>query len=149
VLYVTKYIQYIVNSYEGGIMKNRTIGLLSGVFIIVVFGLLFIQGCERGQTFKFQTEYQAVMLANGQAVFGKAEFLGTKYILLKDVYYIRSQVNQETKQVTNTLVKKGQEWHGAEEMYINTHHIIMIEPVSPKSQVAKLIAEQKVKIGNN
>ena len=124
-------------------MKNRTTGLLSSVFIIVIFGLLFIQGCERGPTFKFQTEYQAVMLDNGQVVFGKAEFLGKEYVLLKDVFYIRSQVNQETKQVTNALIKKGQEWHGAEQSYINTRHIIMIDPVSPESQVAKLIKEQQ------
>ena len=45
--------------------------------------------------------------------------------------------------MTNTLVKKGQEWHGAEEMYINSRHVVTIEPVSPESQVAKFIREQK------
>jgi hypothetical protein len=123
-------------------MKNRTIGLLSCVFVIVVFGLLF-QGCGQGSTPKIQTEYQAVVLGNGQIFLGKAEFLGTEYVLLKDVFYIRSQVNQETKQVSNTLIKKGQEMHGAEQMYINTRHIVMIEPVSPESQVAKMIKEAK------
>jgi len=124
-------------------MRNRGIGLLSSVFIIVVFGLLFIQGCRQDSHPKFQTDYQAVILDNGQVVFGKAEFLGKEYVLLKDVFYIRSLVNQETKQVTNTLIKKGQEWHGAEQSYINTRHIIMIDPVSPESQVAKLIKEQQ------
>jgi len=122
-------------------MRNRTIGLLSCVFIVVVFGLLFIQGCGQGSTPKLQTEYQAVVLANGQVVFGKAEFLGTEYVLLKDVFYIHSQVNQETKQVSNTLIKKGQELHGAEQMYINTRNILTIEPVAPESRVAKLIKE--------
>lgn len=123
-------------------MRNRTIGLFS-VITIIVFGSLFIQGCGQGSTPKIQTEYQAVMLANGQVIFGKAEFPGTEYVLLKDVFYIHSQVNQETKQVTNTLIKKGQEPHGAEQMYINTRHILTIEPVSPESQVAKFIKEQK------
>jgi hypothetical protein len=123
-------------------MKNRIIGLVS-VITIMVFGLFFIQGCGRGSTPKLQTEYQAVFLGSGQVVFGKAEFLGTEYVLLKDVFYLRSQVNQDTKQVSNTLIKKGQEWHGAEQMYINTRQIITIEPVSPESQVAKLIKEAK------
>lgn len=124
-------------------MKNRTTSLLSCVFIIVFFGLLSIQGCRQDSNPKLQTEYQAVMLDNNQVVFGKTEFLGKEYILLKDVFYIRSLVNQETKEVSNALVKKGKEWHGAEQSYINTRHIIMIEPVSPESQVAKLIKEQQ------
>lgn len=123
-------------------MKNRTIGLFS-VIAIIIFGLLFIQGCGQGSTPKLQTEYQAVIMTNGQAVFGKAEFLGTEYVLLKDVFYVRSQVNPDTKQVSNTLIKKGQEWHGADQMYINARNILTIEPVSPESQVAKLIKEQK------
>ncbi len=123
-------------------MKNRIIRLIS-VIAIMVFGLLFIQACGRGSTPKLQTEYQAVFLGNGQVFFGKVEFVGTEYILLKDVFYVRSQVSQETKQVSNTLIKKGQEWHGAEQMYINTRQIVSIEPVSPESQVAKLIKEAK------
>lgn len=124
-------------------MKNRSIGLLSCVLTIIIFNLIFIQGCGQVSTPKLETEYQTVVLANGQVFFGKAEFQGTEYVLLKDVFYIRSQVNQETKQVSNTLIKKGQELHGAEQMYINTRHIIMIEPVSPESRVATLIKEQK------
>ena len=124
-------------------MKNIIIGLVSSVSIIIVFGLLPIQGCRQDSNPKFQTEYQAVMLTNGQVIFGKAEFVGKEYVLLKDVFYIRSLVSQETKEVSNTLVKKGKEWHGAKQSYINTRHIIMIEPVSPESQVAKLIKEQQ------
>ncbi|PKN33182.1 MAG: hypothetical protein CVU61_14840 [Deltaproteobacteria bacterium HGW-Deltaproteobacteria-19] len=124
-------------------MKIRTIGLSGWVFAVAAFCFLFIQGCAQDTRPKFQTEYQAIMLAGGQAVFGKAEYVGKDYILLKDVFYIRSQVNQETKQVTNILIKKGQELHGAEQMYINTRHIAVIEPVSPESQVAKLIKEKK------
>lgn len=121
-------------------MKNRIIGLVS-VIIIIAFASLFIQGCGQGSTPKLQTEYQAVFLGGGQVVFGKAEFIGTEYVLLKDVFYLRSQVNPETKQVSNSLIKKGQEWHGADQMYINTRQIVSIEPVSPESQVAKLIKE--------
>ncbi len=124
-------------------MTKRVTASSCGALITAVLGIFLVQGCTKDAAPKLQTEYQAVVMANGQVVFGRAEFLGTEYVLLKDVFYIRSQVNQETKAVTNTLVKKGQEWHGAEEMYINPRHVVTIEPVSPESQVAKLIREQR------
>jgi hypothetical protein len=124
-------------------MKNRKLVLLSSCFIIVVFAFLLVQGCSHGQGSNptFQTEYQAVLLTNGQVYFGKTEFVSKEYVLLKDVFYIRRQINPETKQVSNTLLKKGSEWHGAEQTYINTRHVILIEPVAPESQVAKLIKD--------
>jgi hypothetical protein len=124
-------------------MTNKFAGSSCGALVMAMLGLFLIQGCTKDAAPKLQTGYQAVVLTNGQVAFGKAEFLGADYVLLKDVFYIRSQVNPETKAVTNTLVKKGQEWHGAEEMYINSRHVVTIEPVSPDSQVAKLIREQK------
>jgi len=56
-----------------------------------------------------KTPYQAVVLNNGQVYFGKLDKLGTPYPILTDVYYVQGQVNQDTKQVTNTLVKRGKE----------------------------------------
>jgi hypothetical protein len=120
------------------VTNNR---LTTALFIFIVPILFFIQGCEKSQTPAFKTEYQAIFLANGQTVFGKAEFIGKEYILLKDVFYLQSAVNQETKQVSNSLIRKGQEWHGANQMHINTRYINIIEPVSPESRVASLIKE--------
>jgi len=104
--------------------------------------LLLLSGCGR-QSFDFKTEYQAVFLTNGQAFVGKLEGAGTNYPLLRDVFYIQSGVNQETKQVTNVLVKRGKELHGPEFMYINARNILMIEPVASDSQVARLIRDAK------
>ena len=88
------------------------------------------------------TPYHAVLLTNGQAYFGRIENLDAEYPVLRDVYYIQSRVNQETKQVANILVKRGSEWHGPDRMIINREHVLLIEPVKEDSQVAKLIAEQ-------
>ena len=116
--------------------------------LLIIPLLLFclaIQGCGSGpgtQKLQFQTEFQAVLMDNGQGYFGKAE-VGTDYVTLRDVYYVQSQVNQETKQVKNVLVKRGQELHGPDMMYVNRSHILFMEPVSPESQVAKLIKEAK------
>ncbi len=91
------------------------------------------------------TPYQAVLLSNGAAYFGKLEGLGTPYPILREVYYVQSRQNPETKQVMNMLVKRGNELHGPDRMILNANDIVFIEPVNPSSRVAQLIAEQKAK----
>jgi len=54
-------------------------------------------------------------------------------------------VNQETKQVTNTLVKRGKELHGPEIMVLNASQILFIESISLDSTIGKLIDEAKKK----
>jgi hypothetical protein len=85
--------------------------------------------------------YQAVLLDNNQVYFGKLTELGTDYPVLTDVFYIQTAVNQETKQQSNILLKRGKEWHAPDKMVLNARHIVMIEPVTDGSTVAKLIAE--------
>lgn len=105
--------------------------------------VLFFQGCNnsKSSSIKFQTEYQVVFLDNGQAFFGKLDGAGSSYPVLKDVYYVQSQTNPATKDVKSVLIKRGKEWHGPDIMYLNAKHIVLIEPVSPDSRVAKLIEE--------
>jgi hypothetical protein len=74
---------------------------------------------------------------------GQVEGLGTPYPVLKDVYYIQSNVNQATKAVANALVKRGTEPHQPDRMIINEKAIIFVEPVGPDSRVAQLIKESK------
>jgi hypothetical protein len=89
--------------------------------------------------------YQAVLLDNNQVYFGKLADLNTDYPVLTDVFYIQTAVNQETKQQNNILLKRGKEWHAPDRMVSNARHIIMIEPVTAGSTVAKLIAEANAK----
>ena len=122
-------------------MKELTLwwGVL---FILFVFISFF--GCTKADNeLNLKTEYQAVFLDNGQAFFGKIENAGSPYPLLRDVFYVQSQVNKETSQINSILIKRGKEWHGPDVMYINANHIILIEPVSPDSWVAQLIKEAK------
>ncbi|MBP1730599.1 MAG: hypothetical protein H6Q55_1028 [Deltaproteobacteria bacterium] len=116
--------------------------LWSIIALATLPALLLLPGCGR-QSFDFRTEYQAVFLTNGQAFIGKLEGAGKPYPLLKDVFYIQSGVSQETKQVTNVLVKRGKELHGPDFMYINARNILMVEPVAADSQVARLIRDAK------
>jgi hypothetical protein len=89
------------------------------------------------------TPFQTVLLDTGQVYFGKIEGLGTDFPVLREVYYIQSTTDPQTKQVTNVLVRRGKEWHGPEYTVLNARHIAMVEPVGPSSKVAALIAQQE------
>jgi hypothetical protein len=89
--------------------------------------------------------YSAVLLDNNQVYFGKLDKANSAYPVLTDVYYIQSQQNQETKAVTNVLVRRGNELHGPDRMFLNSRHILFIEPVGPNSKVAQLIEADKNK----
>jgi hypothetical protein len=105
-----------------------------------------LTGCEHGYRQKgpeITTPYAAVLLDNGQVYYGKLTNAGSKFPELTDVYYIQSSVNQETKAVSNVLVRRGNEWHGPDRMYLNQRHIILIEPVGANSKVAQLIEADK------
>ena len=128
-------------------------GMWCGLMWVLVFFL--VAGCngvpgkgssKAGSDMAFTTEFQAVFLDNGQAFFGKLENPDSSYPLLKEVFYIQRQVNPNNKdEVKNILIKRGSEWHGPDKMYINSSHIVLIEPVSASSQVAKLMKEAQAK----
>lgn len=135
-------------------MKCAQLAVLS----ITCASLLFFSGCDTNRTLgkadaspnpataeklAFSTPYQVVFLDNNNAYIGKLQQVGNEYLRLDNVYYIQSQVNQETKQVSNTLTKRGNELHRPNFMYINTRHVMMVEPVTPDSQVARLIAQSE------
>ena len=94
---------------------------------------------------RFNVPFQTVLLDSGQVYFGKISGLGTDYAVIHDVYYIQSTTNPETKQVSNVLIRRGNEWHGPDFTVVNARHIVMIEPVGANSKVAQLIAEQEQK----
>lgn len=121
-------------------MQKTIAGLLFSLVLMMAF-----QCCRTVETSdipKFTAAYQAVFLSNGQVYFGKVEKLDTQYPVLKDVFYVVSQVNSETKEAANVLVRRGKELHGPEYMVLNRSSILMVEPVREDSPVAKLIAEQ-------
>ena len=110
--------------------------------LVVLVAVFVYQSAREHAVPELSTPFHAVALTNGQVYFGKVEGLGTEYTVLRDVYYIQSRQNPETKQVANVLVKRGGEWHGPDRMILNKQHVLLIEPVKADSQVARLIAEQ-------
>jgi hypothetical protein len=115
---------------------------LAGIMVIVA-GFLFIKDSRPGSPVTFTTPYQAVLLTNGAAYFGKLDGYGTQRPVLKEVYYIVNQINPETKQSSNVLVRRGKELHEPGDMYLNPNQILCVEAVGPNSKVAQLIAQQQ------
>ena len=115
------------------------------IFALAVLTLTLACEHHRPKAPEITTPYAAVLLDNNQVYFGKLADAGEPFPQLTDVYYIQSSVNQETKAVSNVLVRRGNEVHGPDRMFLNAHHIIMIEPVGPNSKVAQLIADDKAK----
>ncbi len=128
--------------------KQRGMGNLSLIVTVVVLLIVALAAYMFLGRVRLTATYYAVFLDSGQAYFGKLDSLGAPwapYITLTDVYYVQSVTNQETKQTSNILVKRGKEWHGPDRMIINTRHLVLVEPVSEGSKVAQLITESKGK----
>jgi hypothetical protein len=120
--------------------------LLGGIAILVVGGcVLGLWWVRSSRAVKLDTVYQAVLLDNGQVYYGKIERTDRDLTVLTDVYYVQNQVDAQTKEVKNILIRRGSEWHAPNRSVINTRHIIVIEPVTPGSKVAELIAALKTK----
>jgi len=115
-----------------------------GGVLLICLSFFLMTACQRtsGQL-DLKSVYHVVFIDNNNAYIGKVTAVGSDYLYLSNVYYIQSEMNQETKQMSNTLVKRGQEWHKPDSMYVNVRHVVMIEPVTPGSQVAKLIEQSE------
>lgn len=92
----------------------------------------------------FNTPFQAVLLDNGQVFYGKIAKLGTAFPKMTDVYYIVNREDPKTKQIKHVLIRRGKELHAPTETFLDARHIIMIEPVGPNSEVARLIAQYQL-----
>jgi hypothetical protein len=115
-------------------------------WFVALMLLAELTACDRGHRQRgpeITTPYAAVLLDNGNLYYGKLVNAGSSFPELTDVYYIQSQVNQDTKAVTSVLVRRGNEWHGPDRMFLNDRHIVLIEPVGTNSKVAQLIEADK------
>jgi len=129
-------------------VKSSRSRLGAAQFVWIAAGLLVagiacthIYLALRPSTVQFTTPYQAVLLTNGSVYFGRLEGYGSISPILTDVYYVVSQTNPETKQVSSSLIKRGKELHEPDRMYLNPNQIVFVESVGANSKVAQLIAQ--------
>ena len=111
--------------------------------IAVLLGVLVVQNLHWGAAPNFRTKYQAVVLTGGQVYYGRLENATGMYPILRDIFYVVTRENPQTRQVTNVLVRRGKELHGPDFMMLNRASILFVEPVREDSEIARSIAEQK------
>lgn len=115
--------------------------ILMIALVLIVAGSVMWFALPRNHNVALTTPYQAVLLTNGQVYFGKLEGLGTPFPVLREVFYVQTHQDPQTKAVSSILIKRGKEWHAPDRMILNSSMIVLVEPVNPSSRVAQLIAE--------
>ncbi|HSL22808.1 MAG TPA: hypothetical protein VK886_14855, partial [Vicinamibacterales bacterium] len=79
-----------------------------------------------------------MVLANGQAYYARIHEQKDGFYRLTDVFYIVGQApqqGQEGERPKASLIRRGRELHGPDQMFVNREHVLFIEPVSPSSRV--------------
>ncbi len=89
------------------------------------------------------TSYYAFLLSSSDAFYASISKVDKSFIHLDDVYFVQTSADKETKEIKNTLYKRGGEWHAPQSMMVNREHIVFIEPVNKKSKVNDLIQQIK------
>ncbi|HKV80455.1 MAG TPA: hypothetical protein VJP02_20060, partial [Candidatus Sulfotelmatobacter sp.] len=102
--------------------------VLAGLLVAAAAACHIVRDLRNTQT-SFSTPYQAILLANGTVYFGQLQDYGTNRPILRQVYYVISETNANTKQTNNVLVKRGKELHEPDRMYLNPNQIVFVEPV--------------------
>ncbi|MCR4277741.1 MAG: hypothetical protein NUV80_00085 [Candidatus Berkelbacteria bacterium] len=130
-------------------MNNKLYGTVFGLIVVVA---VFWSGYASWQSRKPDTSgpRQAVFLADGQVYFGYASDLHNQVVVLKDIYYLRSQsslIPADSKtpapsEATVDLIKLGDEIYGpTDTMRINRDRINHIEDMKDDSQINQKISD--------
>ena len=119
--------------------------IVAGAVVVIAIALTILtwQSLHRQHVPDTGTTWQSVTLINGQLFFGRMAPAAGDFLTLRDVFYVQTRQNPDTKAVANILVKRGAEPHQPDRMLINRSQVLTIEPVKTDSQIAKLIAEQQ------
>lgn len=119
--------------------------LLLGAALPALSGCSYVKGktVAANDVLSTSSGYHAVLLSSGQVYFGKLEGLDSPHPVLRDVFYVQSTQDPDSKEVRYVLVKRGKEAHAPDRMILNPQHIILVEPVNQNSKVAELIASSR------
>lgn len=120
--------------------------LLLIIIIAVAAGAFFGTAKMRDNDGATGKERQAIFLTNGQVYFGEISGTNSKWITVKDIYYLQVQQPiqpaKEGEQPQISLVKLGNELHGPkDEMKINRDHILFYEDMKDDAKVNQAIAD--------
>jgi alpha-D-ribose 1-methylphosphonate 5-triphosphate diphosphatase PhnM len=129
-------------------------GVLIGLIVIIITCVFLITKKDRVLD-RIQKNYankprQAVFLVNGQVYFGKIEKENDRYLVLREIYYLKTQdqLNQNNPDKKVSIIKLGDEVHSPEDrMYISRDQILFYEQMRKESKINeainKYLAEKK------
>ncbi len=138
-------------------------------YLIAVFLLLIIVVSGVGGYLLYKNSFsstmsngkrQAVFLTNGQVYFGKVDKNSNNFLVLKDIYYLKTQdvlngdsaTDQADDKKKISIIKLGEELHGPEdEMIINKDNVLFVENMRDNSKINEAIKsyKDKQKTGQN
>jgi hypothetical protein len=132
---------------DGKLMRWGSGVLLVVVVLLVVAVLVALGfgGPKSEGSYVDSGKLQAVFLNTGQVYFGDIKSLNSKYLVLKNIYYLQTSNNGSTTSTTaaNTnvsLVKLGCELHSPyDQMIINREQVTFWENLQDSGQVAKAV----------
>jgi hypothetical protein len=130
-------------------LKRRRAIYIQLFGVVFAMAFLMLQGCGGDKKPDFKTEYQAVLLGDGQVYFGRVDKIEKDFLVLSDVYYIQRNPASGAGEGQPIMLKRGKEPHGPDISYINTKYIVMVEPVKPDSPIANTIYEIKQKMAGS
>ena len=122
------------------VIKRKKRGSEKQWVILVIIGLVIGGGFWMARE---DPAYQAVLLINGQAYFGKIRILPlASTIRLRDVYYLQQNPRAEgnPNEPALNLLRRGEEIHNPENaMTIPKNQILFWEKLRPDSRIINLI----------
>jgi len=115
------------------------------VRLATVAMLLFTFGC--GYSSRRRTDvparYVAVLMRDGQFFLGRQQASGAGVIVLRDVYYLRTETDPRTGNPSTRLVPRESDWHEPDRLLLRAEYVTSIEPVADGSELAKAIRRLK------
>jgi hypothetical protein len=118
---------------------------IGGVRLAAVASLLFTFACGYRPQHRSDApaRYVAVLLQDGQFYLGRQQASGSDLIVLRDVYYLRTETDPRTGTPSTRLVPRESDWHEPDRLLLRAEHVASIEPVADGSDMAKAIRRLK------
>lgn len=114
------------------------------IIIVVALVLVMFFGYNKFSIANKESARKAVFLSNGQVYFGYLESEDRDYLVLRDIYYLRSVESANEGKIS--LVKLGSEVYGPEDwMTINREHVLYLEDMRTNSKIAEAIKNNSKK----
>jgi hypothetical protein len=90
------------------------------------------------------TEYFAAYLnVNNIILFGKIERSDAEWIVFRDVFFLRTAVDPESKAVKAELTRRDQEGHKPAETAVRRSSLLVLEPVAEGSRIIAMIRDRQ------